>query len=177
MCSSKKHGGGGYNGHRIYSSFPHLVDTGYLSFLDEDNWYENDHIEKCIKTIENNNLEWCYSLRNIYEDGKFICQDNCESLGKLTPLFNYNLVDTSCYFLKTKVAINSSYLYNSSLREQDRDFYKLLRQLFPNFDCTGHYTMNYSVGETRSSVVKEFFLENNKLTYAMYRGNYPWLYQ
>ena len=73
-------GHSGYNGHRIYGAFSYLVDGDYLCFLDEDNWFEDNHIESLVKTIQQGN-EWAYSLRKIVDQtGNYICNDDCESL-------------------------------------------------------------------------------------------------
>ena len=73
----------GFYGHRVYSSVPALVNNQYILFLDEDNYLEPNHVESMINTIETNNLDWCYSLRRIIDvDGSYVCDDNCESLGK-----------------------------------------------------------------------------------------------
>ena len=76
-------GANGFYGHRVYAAFTHLIDTDYVLYLDQDCWFEPDHVEKCIKTIEENDLDWSYSLRKICDkDGNYICNDDCESLGK-----------------------------------------------------------------------------------------------
>ena len=49
--------GGNFYGHRIYAAYPHLINSDYILFLDEDNWYEPDHVETLIKTIESKNLD------------------------------------------------------------------------------------------------------------------------
>ena len=37
--------GGNFYGHRIYAAYPHLINSDYILFLDEDNWYEPNHVE------------------------------------------------------------------------------------------------------------------------------------
>ena len=70
-------GANGFYGHRVYAAFTHLINTEYVFYLDQDNWYENNHVESCVKTIEDLGLDWCYSLRNVYtKNSQFICQDN-----------------------------------------------------------------------------------------------------
>lgn len=84
-CSPENTGktGGDFYGHRIYAAFPHLINSDYILFLDEDNWYEPNHVETLIQTIEEKQLDFAYSLRQIYSpDRRFLCNDNCESLGK-----------------------------------------------------------------------------------------------
>ena len=166
-------GANGFYGHRIYASFPHLVNTDYVLFLDQDNWLEPDHVENCVKTIEEKKLDWCYSLRNIYEGNDFVCRDDCESLGKYKPLLEYNHVDTNCYCIKTNIATKVSHIFHGGWG-QDRVFYDIISRAFTNFDCSGLYTVNYSLGGNEGSVKKEFFQKCNELVNRNYNGVYPW---
>ena len=45
-------GGGGFYGHRIYAAFPHLVNEDTVFFLDQDNWYEPDHVASLIEVLQ-----------------------------------------------------------------------------------------------------------------------------
>ena len=94
-CSPENTGANGFNGQRIYAAYPHLVNSDYVAFLDEDNWFEPNHVEECVKTITETNLDWCHSLRNIYNVDEFVCQDNCESLGKWQTFHGVHHVDTN----------------------------------------------------------------------------------
>src|SRR5690554_4290406 len=59
-------GKNGMNGHRIYASFPFLINSEYIFFLDEDNWLDKDHVSSIVTTIEEKSLDWAYSFRKIY---------------------------------------------------------------------------------------------------------------
>lgn len=166
--------GKGYYGHRVFASFPHLVNSDYVLFLDQDCWYDENHVETMINTIESNNLDWCYSLRKIVNNaGEFVCNDECESLGKWNPVMQYNHVDTNCFCIKTEVAIKICQVWHGKWAA-DRVFYNAMNQHFPNYDCTGKYTVNYRLGGNEGSVTGEFFKEWNKKTFEMYNGEYPW---
>jgi glycosyltransferase involved in cell wall biosynthesis len=167
-------GANGFYGHRIYAAFTHLIDTKYVVYLDQDCWFEPDHIDRCIKTIEEQNLDWSYSLRNVCtKDGEYICQDNCESLGKWKTYHGANHIDTNCYCIKTEVAIKLAQVWHGGWG-QDRVWLNVLSQHFPKFDCTGHYTVNYRVDGNPGSVNAEFFLNGNKVMNEKYNGVYPW---
>ena len=74
--------GKGWYGHRVYSACSFLVNADVICYLDEDNWYEPNHVEKLVDKIKQGN-DWAYSLRKIYDkDGNYLCNDDCESLGK-----------------------------------------------------------------------------------------------
>lgn len=167
-------GKNGQNGHRIYSAFSYLINTDYICYLDQDCFYDPNHVKECVTTLEEHNLDWCYSLRNIVnKSGEFICQDNCESLGKHNPIFDYNLVDTNCYFLKTSVAqLVSPYFVGTW--GHDRRYLQVLLDNFKNFDGTGKYTVNYRMGGSDNKVNSEFFLHYNQIIENKYKGDYPW---
>ena len=76
-------GGNGWYGHRVYAAMPLMVNADYILFLDEDNWFEPNHVETMIAKIKSKNLMWSYSLRRICnEAGEYLCDDDCESLGR-----------------------------------------------------------------------------------------------
>ena len=164
----------GFYGHRVYASFSHLVNTKYILYLDQDNWFDEDHIETCIKTIESKNLHWCYSLRKIYNGEEFICNDDCESLGKYESYQpGVYHCDTNSYCVLTDAAASISAAWHGGWG-QDRIFYGVLQRNVPNFDCTGKYTVNYRLGGNEGSVRKEFFLNGNKIMNEKYNGVFPW---
>ena len=99
--------GKGWYGHRVFAACSFLVDADIICYLDEDNWFEPCHIEKLVKKIEEGN-DWAYSLRKIYDkDGNYICDDNCESLGKWPVYFNDSVfhIDTSCFAVRRDIAV------------------------------------------------------------------------
>lgn len=94
-----------FNGHRIYAACSYLINARYVFFLDEDNWYDPNHVSSLVELIEGDNLDWAYSLRKIHDhNGVFIVNDDCENLGPWLPFSGYhNLVDTNCYAVKREV--------------------------------------------------------------------------
>ena len=168
-------GANGFYGHRIYAAFTHLIDTPYVLYLDQDCSLQSHHVLSCIQTIEENNLDWCYSLRQIYDkDGNYVCNDDCESLGKWQSYHGINHIDTNCYCLKTEVAIKLAQVWHGGWG-QDRVFLSAVAQYFPKFDCTGEYTVNYKVDGNPGSVNAEFFLNGNKIMNEKYDGEFPWI--
>jgi len=167
-------GGNGFYGHRIYASFTHLINTDYVFYLDQDCWFETNHVEECIKTIEENDLSWSYSLRKVTnKEGEYICNDDCESLGKWKTYHGINHIDTNSYCLKTDVAIKLASVWHGGWG-QDRVFFGTLAQHFARFHCTGQYTVNYRVDGNPGSVNAEFFLNGNKVMNEKYNGEFPW---
>lgn len=73
------------------SAFSRGVDA--IAFLDADNWYEPEHIEKMVETTISKKANAVVATRTIYSmDLKRLYVDNIESDGK-------NMVDTNCMFL------------------------------------------------------------------------------
>ena len=167
-------GANGFYGQRVYAAFSHLVNKDYVFYLDQDNWYEPNHIEYMINTIESTGCQWAYSLRNIYSpDGDYLLQDNCESLGKWNAWTNTNMVDTNCYCIPRNIAVEISRFWHCGWGE-DRVIFSILNEHFPNYECSGKYTINYRLGGNVGSVSKDFFEQGNSVIDSQYKGKYPW---
>ena len=167
-------GAKGFYGHRVYAAFTHLIDTDYVMWLDQDNWLYQSHVAKCIETIEKRNLDWCYSLRQIYnKEGKFVCFDDCESLGKWQTYHGIHHIDTNSYCVKTEIAIRLASAWHGGWG-QDRVFLSAISQHFPKWDCTNEYTTCYRVDGGKGSVNAEFFINGNEVMNKKYNGAFPW---
>ena len=167
-------GAKGFYGHRIYAAFTHLINTDYVLYLDQDNWFYDKHIEYCVDTIERRSLDWCYSLRQIHDkNDNFLAFDDCESLGKWQTYHGINHIDTNCYCLKTKTAIQLAQVWHGGWG-QDRVFLGAISQYFPKFDCSNEYSVHYRLDGNKGSVTKEFFENGNEVMFKKYNGVYPW---
>ncbi|NBP01546.1 MAG: glycosyltransferase family 2 protein [Proteobacteria bacterium] len=176
-------GSDGWNGHRVYGSMPYLAKGEWITYLDDDNWYEPNHIETCLNNVSKNKTGWTFSLRKIVDkDGNYICNDDCESLGKWPSILGDNdyFVDTSCYFMHRNLAISISSVWYRKFRQQgmvevDRAVCQALRHITQNsYTGTSKYTVNYAVGNTPQSVVGEFFIQGNKKMLQKHNGKLPW---
>jgi hypothetical protein len=164
----------GYNGHRIYAAFSHLVDEDVVFFLDEDNFYAPDHVASCVALLESASLDWVHSLRTIVDiEGRPVCRDDCESLGRWTGFTNRHLVDTSAFCLRRQVLIRTAQLWHGK-RGRDGVYTQALMRYFPRFDCTGRYTLNYRLGGSPASVKAEFFHAGNQIMASRYGQRFPW---
>lgn len=168
-------------GHRIYGASIFLGKGDFFCFLDEDNWFDADHIASLIEVIERG-FAWAFSLRKIVDfEGNFICNDDCESLGKWPSVEDERdyFIDTNCYFLPRRAAVNSCWVWFRRVREPgrfnpDRLLTNVLRQNNSNFESSYRYSVNYRVGNTEHSVTKEFFLEGNQHMLEKFQGSLPW---
>jgi glycosyltransferase involved in cell wall biosynthesis len=175
MVELEENVGKGWYGHRVYAACSFLVNADIICYLDEDNWYEPNHVEELVKAIETG-AQWAYSLRKIYDKhGNYICDDNCESLGKWPIYFNNDAyhIDTSSFAVRRDVAVNIGHAWYGQWGA-DRQFFSNLKKFFPNFECTGNHSLCYRLDGNANSVTSEFFEEGNKYTKEKYQGNYPW---
>ena len=169
----------GFYGHRIMAGFGHLINHDYVLFLDQDNWFEYDHVESLINIIESKELDWAYSLRQIFDkDKNYITADNCESLGRWPAWVNENahLIDTSSYCFKTSFFRQVCHIWDYGWGG-DRRFYTILKDHIKhdNYACTGRHTLSYRLGGNEGSVNREFFDEGNKNMHIKYAGKFPWI--
>lgn len=169
-----------YNGHRIYGAMTFVAKGEYLIFLDEDNWFEPEHVEKLVEQIQQGN-QWAYSLRKIVDqDGTYICNDDCESLGKWTSIINDKFIDLNCFMIHKKDALQFAPLWYRRARhpldqpEVDRLLSAFMMQNFTRFDTSGLYTVNYRVAARADSVQDVFFIKGNEAMNMKMNGEYPW---
>jgi glycosyltransferase involved in cell wall biosynthesis len=160
-------GSGGWNGHRIYGALPYLCNTEYVAYLDEDNWYEPDHLLDLMTLISERDLDWAFSLRRIVrQDGSFVTNDNCESLGSLCHTVvdtNDVLIDTSCMLLATPVAVGASTSWYTNVRGHDRVFTRrLLGDPTMKHGAVQKYSVNYRLGSGPVGPKEDFFVRGNE---------------
>ena len=147
-----------WNGQRIYAGIPMMVNADYVLFLDEDNWFDENHVETMVSLCEQNELDWCYSLRKICNtDGEFVANDDIESLGKLGNAIgtDTSFVDMNCYCVRgTILPTVSHHLYHGGWGE-DRVFYREIAKDYPNFECTMEYSVNYTAPDRLLPMFKQ----------------------
>jgi len=175
MIELEENVGKGWYGHRVYAASSFLVNADIICYLDEDNFFEPCHIEKMVRKLEEG-YDWVYSLRKIVDkDGEFICEDNCESLGKWPVHFNPEVfhIDTSCFAIRRDVAVRIGHAWYGQWGA-DRQFFNALKNNFKNYGCTNQYTTNYRLDGNPNSVTKEFFEQGNEVNEKKYNGKFPW---
>ena len=167
--------GQGWYGHRVYAACSFLVNADVICYLDEDNWFEPNHVESLVKVLEEGN-DWAYSLRKIYDkDSKYLCEDNCESLGKWPVYFddNVNHIDTSSFAVRKDVAVKVGHAWYGKWGA-DRQFFNTLKKHFPNYECNNEHTMSYRLDGNPNSVTQDFFDKGNSIQNEKYKGEFPW---
>lgn len=167
--------GKGWYGHRVYAACSFLVNADVIVYLDEDNWFAPSHVETLVKKLEQGN-DWVYSLREIYDkQGNYLCEDNCESLGKWPVYFRNDVfhIDTSSFAVRRDVAVKIGHAWYGQWGA-DRQFFNAIKHHFPKFDCTNKHTLCYRLDGNPNSVTKEFFEEGNRINLQKYDGELPW---
>ncbi len=175
----------GWKGHRIYAAFSFLSATDFVVFLDEDNWFDADHVQCLAEAVLRDQTVWGFALRKICgQDGRFITYDACESLGHLHPVYTNDrdrLVDTNCYFIRRDAAIRFAPMWTTrqarvpGSRSPDRSLCRALLENYPPPACSMRFSVNYAVGSGAESVTAEFFLEGNRRMRARYPDGVPWM--
>lgn len=170
-------GANGFYGHRIYAGIPHLVNADYVFFLDEDNWYEPDHVASLVDVLDRGN-DFAHSLRKIYHPDKtYVCDDNCEALGKWPIYFSHNdpqyLVDTSSFAFNTKFLQKTCHLWHSGWGGDRRYLYSVMQGA--KWDTNRKHTLCYRLDGNPGSVNADFFIKGNEEQLKHYNGELPWL--
>jgi glycosyltransferase involved in cell wall biosynthesis len=172
-----------WNGHRIYAAFSLLCNSEFVCFLDDDNWFEPDHLASLVAGIRADNAMWGFSLRRVFDgDGNFVALDNCESLGNLHSVFGNDfdrLIDTNCYLLRREVAVACAPVWYRPVGPTvdlaaDRVLTHFLLNQFPRIHCTRRYTVNYTAGTSPISVKPDYFVLGNRQMQQRYPDGLPW---
>ena len=170
-------GANGFYGHRIYAGVPHLINADYVFLLDEDNWYEKDHVASLVEVLDRGN-DFAHSLRQIYNpDTSYVCDDNCEALGQWPIYFTHEnpqyLADTSSFAFERKFLEKTCHLWHSGWGGDRRYFYSVKDEA--KWDTCRKHTLCYRLDGNPGSVDADFFIKGNAEQLNNYNGELPWL--
>ena len=153
----------------ILAASPYLIAEPMLSWLDDDNWIEPDHIEKLLAA--KGSKPYAYSLRKLANvDGSFYDYDDCESLGPYS-----KFIDANCYLMDKHIAMQTSFVWmqtTGELNVGDRHLYHALEQNNVEFGASGEYTLNYRLNAKRD--LRAMFFEGNIKVRAQFPDGLPW---
>lgn len=127
-------------------------------------------------------VAWAYSLRKIVDPaGSYVCNDDCNSLGKWPSFLNDHLVDTGCFMLPKRVALRFSpgwYRRADVPGRPSSDRYLtnvLLQTLGANkVETSGLYALNYRLDSRPTSVPAKFFITGNERMKQKLNGEFSW---
>jgi glycosyltransferase involved in cell wall biosynthesis len=162
-------GGNGMMNGGIVAASAFLVQEDLICWLDDDNWFEPDHIEKLVEA--KGDKPYAYSLRALRNsDGSFFANDDFESIGH-----HGGFIDLNCYLMERNIAVQIAPLWYKTTGELmigDRFVYQALRVNNLENACSGLYSLNYRLNEKRD--LRGFFFEGNIKTRAQFPDGFPW---
>lgn len=161
-------GANGWTNSSINAIAPYLIKEDVFCYLDDDNWYEQTHIEHCVRTLEETNAPYVYALRTFYHsDETLICRDFVESIGFHRNLIQYPLalsiklgneesmivrdslvrnktyhIDTNCYAMRRDIALKIAPSWYSGI-VNDTNVFKQLCLMKLEGKCTRRFSVNY----------------------------------
>lgn len=162
-------GGNGMMNGGIVAASAFLVQEDMICWLDDDNWFEPNHIEKLVEAKRDK--PYAYSLRALRNvDGSFFANDDFESLGHHT-----GFIDLNCYLMDRNIAVQVAPLWYKTTGELmvgDRFVYQALLQNQLDSACSGLYSLNYRLNEKRD--LRGFFFEGNIKMRGQHPDGFPW---
>ena len=175
-------GADGWNGHLAFATMPLLYRKHeYVAFLDDDCWFDEDHIERMLAAAQGGPAVFC--LRAVHDaEGRYVCDDDCESLGNLTRnVLNDQFVDTNCWLISSELARKCYEAWQRPFRTEtgaaDEADRRVSRLIFSSGlgMCAMQRTVHYPASGG-NSVATEFFEKGNvALGYRLQPGK-PCLY-
>jgi len=108
-----------------------VANTPFVTFADEDVWFEKNHLSNMLKTIQDNKAHWGYCVRRIWSPyGDYIGKDLFESVGdstcRKTP---YEMVDNSSMMFSRRFGTSAACLYRETVDyNDDRLMYAFLKK-------------------------------------------------
>lgn len=160
----------------VFAASAFLTRSDWLFFLDDDNFYDPNHVGSLMTLIKENDLKWAYSLRRyVNKDGDAICDDNWCSLGYWPVIADHrwNLIDNSCYAVSLPLAKICSLAWTAAPYVGDRCFFGALHKTKTKAGCTGLSTVNYRVGSGSGADPSELLISEAKAK-QLYPNGFPW---
>jgi glycosyltransferase involved in cell wall biosynthesis len=107
------------------------ANTPYVTFADDDIYWEPNHLETMVGALESSKKEWCFCVRKIWSsDVEYLGEDHFESVGdspeRKVP---YEMVDNNCMMFARRFGVSGACLYrNVETYNDDRLFYQFLKK-------------------------------------------------
>lgn len=164
----------------VFAAGAFLTRSDWIFYLDDDNFYEPDHIESVLSFAEREQLEWAYTLRKLVDkSGAYICDDDWVSLGRYKPRNGSEdgtrIIDNSCFAVTRKLAQRYALAWTALPIVADRCFQMALTENGHRHGCTGRSTVNYRLGTGTANATTEQVLATRALVDAERpAGGFPW---
>lgn len=171
---------GNYNGYPscggVFAGAPYLTSADWIFYLNDDDFYDPNHVESVMDHVKANDLKWAYSLRRLVTvDGKAICDDDWCSLGHY-PIFGTTefVVDNSCFAVSRALAERYGRAWTVETILGDRYFLMALKESGARYGCTGLSTVNYRIGTGTAKETPEFYLDCARGIKTAMPDGFPW---
>ena len=153
--TSRRNGGLSYSwdGGHLRTILSYLANSRYIAYLDDDNWWGEDHLASLHKTLLDG-AEWAWSRRWFVhpKSRKPICRDEWESIGPGVGFYDFlgGWVDPNCLGID-KIACEAVLRWWSipaaaNPMSADRNVFHVLRTHFRGA-WTGRSTVFYQIAE------------------------------
>lgn len=165
----------------VFAAGPWLTTSDLVFFLNDDDFYDPDHVVSVAKIVWENNLDWGFSLRKfVNPEGKPFCNDDFDSLGFWPCVYSETqwLVDNSCYAMTRKTAKEFG-MHWVTPGVGDRAILSALKASQKRAGCTGKYTVNYRVGGSAPPADSDYYKINTLAITELYPKDkfpegFPW---
>jgi Glycosyl transferase family 2 len=124
----------GRNGHAPGSPLRAVAlmaaNTPWVTFADDDVWWDKYHVENILNHIQNNNTNWLTTHRHIWQSEKdYIGVDRFESVGDASNRqVPYEMCDGNTIIVKRELGVMAAHLYrNTTDYNDDRLMYDYLK--------------------------------------------------
>lgn len=181
---------------KMYNSYinaiaPFLVKEDIICFLDDDNWYHQDHVKYMAHYISHYQADYAYSLRYcVSHEINKIWEDNMESLGfwrfpkpieaishftlrgnthwYTTTLDHHQmyLIDVNCLAVTRAIALQLAPIWIQVGYGNDRFITQTLLASKVRGICTGKRTLYYHISEITYDVNLNTFIKGGVLDQA-----------
>lgn len=165
----------------VFAAAPFLTKSEWIFFLNDDDFYDPNHMESLFALINRHKLKWAYSLRKFVDvDGQFICHDDWNSLGHWPCVYqdprndDAYLVDNSCYVVHRSLATKLAIVWTALPVISDRCFLLALKETKAPYGCTGLSTVNYRVGTGTAGGSRLDYIKCAEITKQNFPKGYPW---
>lgn len=156
-------GRGEFYGHRALASVSHILKQDYILLLDDDNWYDNNHIQSLIVLLQDEGLDFAYSFRKVWSNDKsFSVLDNSMSIGTVCDKINPEdyMLDTSSYIFTGDFFGKNGWQWHYGWGA-DRRFFNLVQKDSVH-NSTRLHTMNYRLSASDVSDSIDLITYKNK---------------
>ncbi len=124
-----------------------LAKTKWLTWADDDVWWEKGHIEALVPTLTD--PAYAYTLRRVWHKGECLGVDRAESVGHHLPRkFSYAMTDSNTMLVRRDLAINIlPHIMATAGYDGDRIMYQQMRLMYGDAHFTWRATINQECPE------------------------------